>query len=167
MIKPYDYQEVFENEKDTKTRSYSSENFILYDELVAQRLYDQPFKKHESSKLYDELVEAQRFYDEYYKHRIFKSIIFIRLTFFECIYFTQWSVEYPSLLHDKACQIQRQIANETEYAEYEISNDSEKKEKRWRTLEKRWRIVGNVFLMLLLIFWLYFFIRYLILFYLI
>jgi len=73
MIKPYDYQEVFDNEKDAKSRSYASKSFIVYDELVeAQRLYDQSFKEHESSNLYDELVEAQRFVDEYYKHRIFK-----------------------------------------------------------------------------------------------
>ena len=73
MIKPYDYQEVFENENDTKSRSYASESFIVYDELVeTQRLYDQSFKEHKSSNLYDELVEAQRFFDVHYKHRIFK-----------------------------------------------------------------------------------------------
>ena len=151
MIKPYDYQECRIVPSACSKIGDNGKNI--------------PSKEHHSLNLYDELVEAQRFYDEYYKHRIFKSIIFTLLTFFECIYFTLWSVEYPSLLHDKACQIPRQIPNETEYAECEISNDSGRKEKRWRTLEKRWRIVGNVFLMLLLIFWLSFVIRYLILFY--
>ena len=76
MIKPYDYQEcrivpsacskIGDNGKNIPSKEHHSLN--LYDELVeAQRVYDESFKEHKSSKLYDELIEAQRLYDEYYK----------------------------------------------------------------------------------------------------
>ena len=81
MIKPYDHQEYHtvrlpntsskfgDNENNIPSKEHQS--FKLYDELEeAQRVYDESIKEHESSNLYDELVEAQRLYNEYYKHGI-------------------------------------------------------------------------------------------------
>ena len=66
MIKPYDYQKVF-GVKDTKSRSISSASSKFGDEKL-------PSKEIESFKMYDELVEAQIIYDEYYKLRILKLL---------------------------------------------------------------------------------------------
>ena len=85
MIKPYDHQEYHTvrlpstsskfGDNDKKRPSKEHPSFNLYDELVeAQKVYDDSIKEDESSNLYDELVEAQRLYDEYYKLRILKLL---------------------------------------------------------------------------------------------
>lgn len=74
MIKPYDYQKVF-GVKDTKSRSISSASSKFGDEKL-------PSKEIESFKMYDELVEAQIIYDEYYKLRILKLLFSSKLRYF-------------------------------------------------------------------------------------
>ena len=66
MRKPDDYQKVLEEEKDAKSRSYSSASSKFGDNEI-------PSKECESSNLNDELVETQ-IYDEYCKLRILKLL---------------------------------------------------------------------------------------------
>ena len=66
MRQPDDYQKVYEKEKHTKSRSYSSASSKFGDNEI-------PSKECESSNLSDELEEAQ-IYDEYCKFRILKLL---------------------------------------------------------------------------------------------
>ena len=67
MIKPYDFHEVFEKEKEAKPRSNSNASSKFQDNEI-------PSKEYESLNLHDELEEVQILYDEYCKLRILKLL---------------------------------------------------------------------------------------------